>query len=329
MTYNQITIYMPAVTEVGTKYVQGINRETYIENPANNYWYLLEKLLASGESRECRIREIEYDCTVPCGFASPTGKKLPPQARSPLSRNIIEYRDFQEFFNENEAKRCLSPIMHAPSYLTIKGASSHSLFYAWKTPSGQYKRFSPIKSHVSRLNPSDNIDYPAIVPVIVLPNGKIIEDNLNSREGLSIRFQQTSSIYDADILLWNLNLAKNALLSNFPDDAILLYGHIAAFSIQLFGKLIPELFQAVFDVIAENPTDYFQSHNVDIGKDVIDERIHDMRKLHIKCGGWWRIHPRAEVSSVEGSGEPGGNTETSSNNRLIPSFILCNAYENR
>lgn len=65
MKYNQMTIYMPTVTEVGTKYVQGINRETYIENPANNYWYLLEKVYASGESREYRIREIEYDYTAP------------------------------------------------------------------------------------------------------------------------------------------------------------------------------------------------------------------------------------------------------------------------
>lgn len=292
MTYNQITIYMPAVTEVGTKYVQGINRETYIENPANNYWYLLEKVYASGESCECRIREIEYDYTAP------------------LNRSIIEYRDFREFFDENEAKRCLSPIMHAPSYLTIKGASSHSLFYAWKTPSGQYKRFSPIKSHVSMFNPNNQIGYSVIVPAIVLPNGQVIEDNINSRENLSIGFQQASSSYDADILLWNLNLAKNALLSKSPDDTVLLYGHIAAFSIQLFGKLMPELFQSVFDVIAENKADYFHFHNIDITKDIIDEQIHDMRKQHVKCSGWWRL-------------------ETSLNDRLMPRFILCDAYQKK
>lgn len=280
-----MTIYMPTVTEVGTKYIQGVNRETYIENPNNKYWYMLEKVYASGESRECRIREINYDYTAP------------------INRNIIEYRSFQDFFDENEHTRRLSPIMHAPTYLTIKGASSHTLFYAWKTPLGEYKRFSSIKSHVNMINPGSIIDYSTIVPVIVLPNGQIFELSSKSRPNISIGFQQASSGYDSDILIWNLNLAKNALLSNSPDDAVFLYRHIAAFSIQLFDKLVPELFQAVFDVISENETNYFRIHKIDVEESQIDEQIHDMHKQHIKCGGWWHL-------------------ETNSNGRLMPCFLL-------
>lgn len=286
MTYNQMTIYMPTVVEVGTRYIQGVNRKTYIENPENNYWYLLEKVYASGESMECRIREIKYDHRVP------------------INRNIIEYGSFQQFFDDNEHTRYLSPIMHAPTYLTSSGASSHSRFYAWKTPSGEYKKFSAIKPHVNIFNPGDNIDSP--IPVILLPNGKVIEENLKFINTPTIGFQQTSSVYDTDILLWNLNLAKNALTSNFPDDAVFLYGHIAAFSIQLFGKLIPELFQETFKLVASNNTDYFRLHNIDVAENKVDIYLPKMRKHYIKCAGWWYL-------------------EDDSNGRLMPRFVLTDA----
>ncbi len=214
MSYNQLTIFHPAIARINGRNIQATNRSTYLQNPANNYWYLLESLNASGE------------------------KSIETQSIRNSNEPIL---NLDEFFAYNEISRVASPIFHASTFLSCSGAASHDTFYATKSPNGEYIDICAVKSWV------DTKGNLPVVTIKVLPNGKIVE--LPHNFVPSLPFIQAISPYDDDTLLANLNLAEQALRSDSPDIALALHRLMVNICHQSFGEHVPNLSQMLTDIL--------------------------------------------------------------------------------
>jgi hypothetical protein len=245
MSHNQMTIFHPAIARINGRNIQATNRSTYLQNPANNYWYLLESLNASGE----KSIETKRFCN---------------------SNGVIS--NFDEFFAYNDNWGVVSPILHAPTYLTCSGAASHDTFYTAKSPTGEYLDICAVKSYLDRKD--DNLP---IVTIKVLPNGKIVElpDNFVP----SLPFQQAISPNDDDTLLANLNLAEQALRSHSPDIALALHRLMLNISYQSFGEHISNLSPILSNILMGEVT----NADIEISYGEI-QMLSEYRKV---CGGWW------------------------------------------
>lgn len=245
MSYHQLTLFHPAIVKINGEYIQGTNRSTYIRKLADDKWYLVESLKASGHKGIEAQRFCNSDGAI---------------------------SNLDEFFALNENWGVVSPIAHAPTYLTCAGAASHDLFYAAKAPNGEYLDICAVRSGVDTTK--DNLP---IAIIKILPNGKIAK--LPNDFVPFLPFKQAISPNDNDTLLANLKLAKEALRSQSPDIALKLHQLMLSISHQSFGEHVPNLSQILSDVLKGEVT----NADVEISYREI-QMLSDCRKI---CGGWW------------------------------------------
>ncbi|WP_243713970.1 hypothetical protein [Nostoc sp. 106C] len=190
----QLTLYYPCAIQILDQFVQTISVEFWIQNPINEKWNL-----------------------IPCknGDSSISGYTYAIAPRIMVYPNE-EYPSIEAFLQAKQEEGVDYPIRHKRTYLTVKGAASHKLFWAWTNP--QTNKIERIHWHPlaikAKTSEDDQTDYSNLTPVKIV-NGKLItleKDNLPSNRAAFSEF-----IADREE---NLRLALEAMKSPNPDAAL-------------------------------------------------------------------------------------------------------------
>ncbi len=190
----QLTLYYPCVVQILDQFVQTISVEFWIHNPRTEKWHLV--LFQNGDSS---ISDDKYTTA--------------PRIRAYLNE---EYPSIEALFQAKKEESVDYPIRHKRTYLTVKGAASHKLFWTWTNP--QTNKIERIHWHPLAIkvkaSEDDRTDYSNITPVKIV-NGKLItleKENLPSNRAAFSEF-----LADREE---NLRLAIEALKSPNPDAAL-------------------------------------------------------------------------------------------------------------
>lgn len=191
----QLTLYYPCVVQILDQFVQTISVEFWIYNPISEKWNLV--VLKDGDSSSIS------------GYTYATA----PRKMAYLNE---EYLSIEAFLQAKKEEGVDYPIRHKRTYLTVKGAASHKLFWTWTNP--QTNKIERIHWHPlaikAKASEDDRTDYSNITPVKIV-NGKLItleKENLPSNRAAFSEF-----LADREE---NLRLALEALKSPNPDAAL-------------------------------------------------------------------------------------------------------------
>lgn len=256
---DQISVFYPAIINVGNQFIQTIKQETYIENPVTKKWHLFQFNYPSGKSWRAAINNktnFYPKCPNIC---------------------VTEFQSYEQFFEATSSKAKYSPVNSKFTYLTPMGASRHNLFYALDVD-GKFRHIGLTQLLDGWVKP----DIQKIVPIQLLPNSKIIP--LAHGTTLPKRFETVhTSLAPSEQGAYNLHLTKEALKSDSPDAALLLLSLMAEISTQSFGGVLQGVDITLGGLINT------QVHELDNnGKwRIAHTQMRMLRALYCESNGWW------------------------------------------